>query len=168
MEECIRTLRTRPRVNEPPNIKWDIFVKRESTCNDFKLAKRPDGIQRRGLNKNSLLPGIPSISPSIKSEDSSVNPKQKQLKTDLELKIGNSVLPEIGRNDIPKGKAWENIIFVLGGPGSGKGTQCALISKQYNFAHLSAGDILRSEVSKGTIEGRKLADIMKVYINQNI
>jgi len=30
-------------------------------------------------------------------------------------------------------------IFVIGGPGSGKGTQCALISKKYSFKHLSAG-----------------------------
>lgn len=30
-------------------------------------------------------------------------------------------------------------IFVLGGPGSGKGTQCALISRKYQFKHLSAG-----------------------------
>ena len=30
-------------------------------------------------------------------------------------------------------------IFVLGGPGSGKGTQCSLISKKYKYKHLSAG-----------------------------
>ena len=31
------------------------------------------------------------------------------------------------------------IIFVLGGPGSGKGTQCQKIVKAYGFDHLSAG-----------------------------
>ena len=31
------------------------------------------------------------------------------------------------------------VIFVLGGPGSGKGTQCQKIVKAYGFEHLSAG-----------------------------
>ncbi len=35
------------------------------------------------------------------------------------------------------------VIFILGGPGSGKGTQCELIVKKYNYIHLSAGDLLR-------------------------
>lgn len=38
-----------------------------------------------------------------------------------------------------------NVIFVLGGPGSGKGTQCAKLVNDYKFVHLSAGDLLRKE-----------------------
>lgn len=37
------------------------------------------------------------------------------------------------------------VIFVLGGPGAGKGTQCAKIVKKFNFEHLSAGELLREE-----------------------
>ncbi|KAG6462925.1 hypothetical protein O3G_MSEX013542 [Manduca sexta] len=37
------------------------------------------------------------------------------------------------------------VVFVLGAPGSGKGTQCSFISKEYDFVHLSAGDLLREE-----------------------
>jgi UMP-CMP kinase len=39
------------------------------------------------------------------------------------------------------------IIFVLGGPGAGKGTQCALLAKKYGMNHLSLGDILRQEAA---------------------
>lgn len=39
------------------------------------------------------------------------------------------------------------IIWVLGGPGSGKGTQCDKIVAKYGFTHLSSGDLLRAEVS---------------------
>lgn len=35
------------------------------------------------------------------------------------------------------------IIFVLGGPGCGKGTQCDILVKNYKFIHLSTGDLLR-------------------------
>lgn len=37
------------------------------------------------------------------------------------------------------------VVFVLGAPGAGKGTQCSLISKEFGFVHLSAGDLLREE-----------------------
>ena len=38
------------------------------------------------------------------------------------------------------------IIFVLGGPGAGKGTQCKLLTEKYpEFEHISAGDLLREE-----------------------
>jgi len=38
-----------------------------------------------------------------------------------------------------------NVVFVLGAPGSGKGTQCDKIVKEFGFVHLSAGDLLRAE-----------------------
>lgn len=37
------------------------------------------------------------------------------------------------------------VLFVLGGPGAGKGTQCAKMVEEYGFVHLSAGDLLRAE-----------------------
>ena len=39
----------------------------------------------------------------------------------------------------------KSVIFVLGGPGSGKGTQAKAIAEQYNIGYASAGDILRAE-----------------------
>lgn len=42
-------------------------------------------------------------------------------------------------------KMLPEVVFVLGAPGAGKGTQCSLISKEYGFVHLSAGDLLREE-----------------------
>lgn len=37
------------------------------------------------------------------------------------------------------------VVFVLGGPGAGKGTQCARLVSELGFVHLSAGDLLRAE-----------------------
>jgi UMP-CMP kinase len=37
------------------------------------------------------------------------------------------------------------VLFVLGGPGAGKGTQCAKIVEKYGYCHISAGDCLRAE-----------------------
>ena len=54
-----------------------------------------------------------------------------------------------------------SIVFVLGGPGSGKGTQCDRIVAKYGFKHLSAGDLLRAEVQSGSAVGQQCAQIMK-------
>ncbi|KAL3872035.1 hypothetical protein ACJMK2_040004 [Sinanodonta woodiana] len=53
------------------------------------------------------------------------------------------------------------VIFVCGGPGSGKGTQCERIVKKYGFTHLSTGDLLRAEVTSGSDRGKKLTEIME-------
>jgi hypothetical protein len=44
------------------------------------------------------------------------------------------------------------VVFVLGGPGAGKGTQCSMLVEKYGFTHLSAGDLLRAEKSDPTSE----------------
>lgn len=38
-----------------------------------------------------------------------------------------------------------NVVFVLGAPGAGKGTQCQKIVDKFGYIHLSAGDLLRAE-----------------------
>ena len=35
------------------------------------------------------------------------------------------------------------VILMMGGPGSGKGTQSQLIASEFGFIHLSVGDVLR-------------------------
>lgn len=54
------------------------------------------------------------------------------------------------------------VIFVLGGPGSGKGTQCAKLVEQKGFVHLSAGDLLRDEQKReGSQYGELIAQCIK-------
>ncbi|CAG8982907.1 hypothetical protein HYALB_00002924 [Hymenoscyphus albidus] len=53
------------------------------------------------------------------------------------------------------------VLFVLGGPGAGKGTQCANLVRDYNFTHLSAGDLLRAEQER---PGSEFGDLIKEYI----
>ncbi len=50
--------------------------------------------------------------------------------------------------------------IIFGPPGSGKGTQAARIEDEFHLTHLSTGDILRSEVTRGTEIGLEVARIM--------
>lgn len=47
-------------------------------------------------------------------------------------------------------------VFLVGGPGSGKGTQCQRIVQRYpDFVHISMGDVIREEIStKGTADDK--------------
>ncbi|WEW60085.1 bifunctional uridylate/adenylate kinase [Emydomyces testavorans] len=57
------------------------------------------------------------------------------------------------------------VIFVLGGPGSGKGTQSAHLVRDYGFSHLSAGDLLRAEQDR---EGSQYGDLIRHNIREGI
>ncbi len=51
------------------------------------------------------------------------------VETEAQKLVGN---PQIG--------------FVLGGPASGKGTQCANLVAEFGYTHISTGDLFRAEV----------------------
>lgn len=53
------------------------------------------------------------------------------------------------------------VIFVLGGPASGKGTQCLKLSNEFGMKHLSAGELLREEQSSGSSNGKLIDSIIK-------
>ena len=52
------------------------------------------------------------------------------------------------------------IIFILGGPGSGKGTQCGDMVEKYGFNHYSTGDLLRQFVETDCQQAIKIKEIM--------
>jgi len=55
------------------------------------------------------------------------------------------------------------VIFVLGGPGSGKGTQSENLVRDYGFMHLSAGDLLRAEQVR---EGSEYGELIRNHIRE--
>ncbi|KAJ8729702.1 hypothetical protein PYW08_001283 [Mythimna loreyi] len=95
----------------------------------------------------------PDIMPNVASEDSPCDcPKTRPLPTChyhvtvSKININADITP---------------IVWVLGGPGCGKGTQCAKIAAKYGYTHLSTGDILRAEVARGGDMAKTVAAIME-------
>ena len=58
-------------------------------------------------------------------------PPKKLTPQDIKKQIGN-----------PK------VIFVLGGPATGKGTQCEKMVEEFGYCHISTGDLMRAEMKK--------------------
>ena len=54
------------------------------------------------------------------------------------------------------------VVYILGGPGSGKGTQSTHLVQDYGFTHMSAGDLLRAEQDReGSAYGQLIKDNIK-------
>ena len=66
------------------------------------------------------------------------------------------------RNSIASRKSTESVIvFVIGGPGVGKGTQCSRLALDLGFEHISVGDLLREEA-------KRPSSIYADFINKSI
>ena len=61
----------------------------------------------------------------------------------------------------PRLTAKPTIVFILGGPGAGKGTMCELAAIQLGWTHLSTGDLLRGVLKAG---GPK-TDLIRDYVD---
>jgi len=56
-------------------------------------------------------------------------------------------------------KSKPEVIFVIGGPGSGKGTQCELLQREKGYCHISTGDLIRNLLKEEKIENKQLSEI---------
>merc|ERR1711874_881997 len=79
----------------------------------------------------------------------------------LEVSHGSMALERKNIDKSPLTKAGLPVIWVFGGPGCGKGTQCDRIVAKYGYTHLSSGDLLREEVKSGSERGKTLNAMME-------
>ena len=61
-------------------------------------------------------------------------------------------------------------IIIVGPPGAGKGTQSDKIVSKYQLFKISTGDLLRNEIKKGTLLGKKIEEIVNsgTLVSDNI
>lgn len=95
------------------------------------------------------MPAVPQIDPT-----SGAAP---EVQPDLPLSSAN-ISPAFDPTEV-------TVVYILGGPGAGKGTQSANLVRDYGFKHLSAGDLLREEQDR---EGSKYGQMIKDYIKDGL
>lgn len=91
------------------------------------------------------MSAVPAIDPTS-GTDPSLQPAPPQK--------SQNTTPEFDPKDV-------TVVYILGGPGSGKGTQAMHLVQDYGFTHLSAGDLLREEQDR---EGSEYGQMIKDYI----
>jgi len=79
-------------------------------------------------------------------------PPPKQTKKVIDVDVSE----ETEEHRIADLRTPPHVIFVAGGPGSGKGTQCTRLCDDFNFVHLSTGDLMRDEVAAETYLGTEI------------
>ena len=53
-----------------------------------------------------------------------------------------------------------DVVILLGGPASGKGTQAKILAERTGYSYFGTGDLLRAEMEKGSQLGKKIAGLM--------
>ncbi|KAJ3313126.1 hypothetical protein HDV04_002443 [Boothiomyces sp. JEL0838] len=154
MEDCLKKVKQDNLLTVAPYqkgyLRWDSFLPPKEEHKSTYLLENQKDIYRKLYNPTTI---IPPIKPYVKETPN--NP--------LNVKVLNfRTLPDIMLSAPPirKSKAWTNIVFVIGGPGCGKGTQCEKIAKEYNYLHLSVGDLLRNEAAKHTTTGHEISRLI--------
>ncbi|KAL6267327.1 hypothetical protein P5V15_000402 [Pogonomyrmex californicus] len=72
-----------------------------------------------------------------------------------------AVIPrDVGLDVSPIRESRLPIIFLIGGPGAGKSTQCLRVAKHYGFCAMISKELLRSEIITGSQRGIILAYLM--------
>ncbi|KAG5507933.1 hypothetical protein JIQ42_07227 [Leishmania sp. Namibia] len=68
----------------------------------------------------------------------------------------------IGAAQQEQGAAPLKVFFILGGPGSGKGTNCARLVEDFGYTHFSAGELLREAARSGKSEvAKRIGEIIR-------
>ncbi|GMH36655.1 hypothetical protein BSKO_04528 [Bryopsis sp. KO-2023] len=101
--------------------------------------------------------------PSARNISTAVNTKSsaKFFSTGVPFRMASTENQPTNTNAPANANGERLIVFVLGGPGSGKGTQCSRLVEEFDVVHLSAGELLRAHMASGSPEGVMIADIIK-------
>jgi len=54
----------------------------------------------------------------------------------------------------------KQVIWIMGAPGSGRGTLCERLKQQFKFTHLSSGEIMKQEILSGSYRGDTLYEMI--------
>jgi len=129
-----------------------------NSSNNYSWVVRGGGAQPFSSSKTESTIRLSSTASPLK-ESSSVNEKDEFEKRVLNsLAIASGSTTPVSKKSFG-GLSYQDtsssdssslfrVVFVLGGPGAGKGTQCELLIQNYPCYHLSAGQLLRDEAEK--------------------
>ncbi|GAA5904525.1 hypothetical protein JCM5296_005473 [Sporobolomyces johnsonii] len=137
---------------------------------DRVLCRSGDTVDERSLARAAAAPSPPSTrSPSPPAPPAASTPSPSVVPASTDPAMASTApqsAPSATSTHATSAPAFDpkevTVIFVLGGPGAGKGTQCARLVKDYNFVHLSAGDLLRAEQARPDSQyGAMIKDYIK-------
>ncbi|XP_069098658.1 adenylate kinase isoenzyme 5-like [Pleurodeles waltl] len=151
LESCLHRARL---LGGPDKVQWDTFIGQEPRT----LPPIHGGLGQRPVFWTDTIPApcrryerLPPIQPQFSIESDSDMTECRGLIQEFEVFDPNRVRPKI--------------IFIIGGPGSGKGTQSAKLASHFGFTCISVGEILRKQMIDHATSDRKWELIAKIIAN---
>lgn len=136
-----------------------ISVNTSSLASFHKALKEPTSSE-----SNSLLLQQQSTSKYIAQIYHASNAPDHLSQTTISPSVATQLI-EMSTLSTPSPPSKYTVIFVLGGPGAGKGTHCSKLAANYPITHLCIGDILREEQEK---PGSKWGDLIRKNILEGV
>uniref|UniRef100_A0A8D0LCG7 Nucleoside-diphosphate kinase n=1 Tax=Sphenodon punctatus TaxID=8508 RepID=A0A8D0LCG7_SPHPU len=151
LEGCLQKVRE---LGGPEKVQWDTFISQERhTLPPINggQGKKPvfhTDLTAMPYRRHERLPPIQS---------------QFSIESDSDMTESTGLIQEYDVFDPNRPRP--KIIFVIGGPGSGKGTQSAKIASHFGFVCVSVGEILRNQMIHHATSDRKWELIAKIIAN---
>ncbi|XP_038649686.1 adenylate kinase isoenzyme 5 isoform X2 [Scyliorhinus canicula] len=153
LENCLKKVKE---LGGPERVRWDTFVAQEK-----KMLPPLNGCQARRPLFRNVLPDSANF--PYRRYDRLPPIHQFSIESDTDLSETSELIEEYMVFDPVKARPW--IILLIGGPGSGKGTQSLKIAQRYGFECISVGELLRKKMIHNTTCNRKWSLIAKIITN---
>uniref|UniRef100_A0A669P9R7 Adenylate kinase isoenzyme 5 n=1 Tax=Phasianus colchicus TaxID=9054 RepID=A0A669P9R7_PHACC len=149
LESCLQKVKE---LGGAEKVKWDTFVSPEKKT----LPPLNGGQSRRSFFRN-VMPDNSNF--PYRRYDRLPPIQQFSIESDTDLSETAELIEEYDVFDPARPRP--KIILVIGGPGSGKGTQSLKIAERYGFNYISVGELLRKKIHS-TSSNRKWSLIAKI------
>ncbi|XP_067892804.1 adenylate kinase isoenzyme 5 isoform X4 [Heterodontus francisci] len=153
LESCLKKVKE---LGGPDGVRWDTFVAQEK-----RTLPPLNGCQARRSFIRNVLPDSHNF--PYRRYDRLPPIHQFSIESDTDLSETAELIEEYMVFDPVKARPW--IILLIGGPGSGKGTQSLKIAQRYGFEYISVGELLRRKMIHNTTCNRKWSLIAKIITN---
>ncbi|KAM8850478.1 adenylate kinase isoenzyme 5 [Spinachia spinachia] len=153
LESCLNRARE---LGGPEKVRWDTFVGQDKKS----LPPLNGGQSRRSLFRN-VMPDSPNF--PYRRYDRLPPISQFSIESDSDLSETAELIEEYEVFDPSRPRP--KVILVIGGPGSGKGTQSLKIAERYGFQYMSVGELLRKKMIHNATSNRKWSLIAKIITN---
>ncbi|XP_030647634.1 adenylate kinase 5, like [Chanos chanos] len=155
LENCLQKARE---LGGPESVAWDTFITPDR-------RPLPPITAPQGKKAPSKLEGGPGPGPGPYRRYERLPPIQAQfsIESDSDMTESSGLIQEYDVFDPSKPRP--HIIFIIGGPGSGKGTQTAKIASHYDYECVSVGEILRNQLLHHAPTDRKWELIAQIIAN---
>nr|XP_023417030.1 adenylate kinase isoenzyme 5 [Cavia porcellus] len=152
LESCLQKVKE---LGGCDKVKWDTFVSQEKKT----LPPLNGGQSRRSFLRN-VMPENSNF--PYRRYDRLPPIHQFSIESDTDLSETAELIEEYEVFDPARPRP--KIILVIGGPGSGKGTQSLKIAERYGFQYISVGELLRKKIHSAS-SNRKWSLIAKIITN---